>query len=69
MEVTSYLGLWGEDVDDTNEGNQRNDEEPEKERLPERHRLHETHFRSEPDVGKVLLAVGMRHELLEDGFI
>ena len=59
------LAVRREDVHDAEERHQRHTDDPHQQLLPERQRLQEAHLRPEPDAGQMLLAVRMRHKLVE----
>lgn len=51
------------DVDETDEGNERDAADPHEDLLARAHRLHESHFRPVPDARQMLLTVRMGYEL------
>jgi len=62
-EICNYLGVWCNDVNKTEDGNERYTDKPHDDFLPQRQRLEKAHLRSIPDACQMLLTVGMSHEL------
>ena len=59
-----YLGVRCEEIDDAEDGNERNTDDPHERQFPWRHRLQEPRLRSVPHARQMLLTVRMRHELI-----
>ena len=63
LKQLAYLGIRIKHVDKTKYRYKRNTHNPHKGFPSHRHGLHETHLWTKPDVGEVLLAIRMSHEL------
>jgi len=59
----AYLCVGSEEIDDTEDRNERYTDEPHECKFPQRHRLQESHFCSVPHARQMLLTVGVGDKL------
>jgi len=62
-EISCNLGVWGDDVNEAEDWDERHADKPHDHFLPQRQRLQEAHLRTVPDACQVLLTVGMSYKL------